>query len=573
MLYLYQDCNEALVKIKQAYRPGVVDLEEGRGAARYEAITLPEGVLADADADLLLAGTAEALLGRKRMLEDDPDASGSEDDIEDDDYDFDFGGSARQRAKKASRLSRGFDAAPDAIVLDEGDDDAYAFAGADGGVAGALGYGFGASAYGALGAYGDEPEALRALPEGDGALDEDRFPLAELEGAAVPGQVPGATPDTLRKGGAGADDHLALPDLDAPDAPAFEDDFGEPDMPDFDAGAELPELPSPGAPGAAAGAEGGADVAAPVVVELKERKAAQRKRRAAGELVIDRERTELSNKHIKAMNGHGERPAGAALAAGAGAAAQKRRRDEKGATAVGGWDADEPNAEWMLPSFLGATEGMAEGMYSKWRTVVDKGMHAADESAIAADEEARVGGGGDLAGAGEGEFGGDMPDFPAEEPDFGQMDGGDMPGLHDNAGGELDGGEFAPEEGGFAGASGDSPAETAAHGEWSQRTKAMLGYLTKEFEKASLADEGGRRRGSSGKGAAMVAHPNPRAPRLDLAPGVGMLAGGKSRKEGARAFFELLVLKSHGYIDVDQPEPYQAISVAPKAKLVEAAAH
>ena len=50
-----------------------------------------------------------------------------------------------------------------------------------------------------------------------------------------------------------------------------------------------------------------------------------------------------------------------------------------------------------------------------------------------------------------------------------------------------------------------------------------------------------------------------------------MLAGGKSRKEGARAFFELLVLKSHGYIDVDQPEPYQAISVAPKAKLVEAA--
>ncbi|MEO1312396.1 MAG: ABC transporter substrate-binding protein, partial [Pseudomonadota bacterium] len=41
-------------------------------------------------------------------------------------------------------------------------------------------------------------------------------------------------------------------------------------------------------------------------------------------------------------------------------------------------------AVWEAARYLVDYEGMAEGMYSKWRTVVDKGMHAADESAIAA---------------------------------------------------------------------------------------------------------------------------------------------------------------------------------------------
>lgn len=40
--YLLADCNEAFLKIKMAFRPGVVDLpEEGREAS-INAITLPE---------------------------------------------------------------------------------------------------------------------------------------------------------------------------------------------------------------------------------------------------------------------------------------------------------------------------------------------------------------------------------------------------------------------------------------------------------------------------------------------------------------------------------------------------
>ena len=40
--YLLADCNEAFVKIKMAFRPGVVDLAEENREAAVNAITLPE---------------------------------------------------------------------------------------------------------------------------------------------------------------------------------------------------------------------------------------------------------------------------------------------------------------------------------------------------------------------------------------------------------------------------------------------------------------------------------------------------------------------------------------------------
>ncbi|KZV63378.1 hypothetical protein PENSPDRAFT_616694 [Peniophora sp. CONT] len=49
--YLYDDCNEALLKIKMAFRPGVVDMTEDQLAANSNAITLQPGGL---DLDVLL---------------------------------------------------------------------------------------------------------------------------------------------------------------------------------------------------------------------------------------------------------------------------------------------------------------------------------------------------------------------------------------------------------------------------------------------------------------------------------------------------------------------------------------
>ncbi|KAI9001984.1 double-strand-break repair protein rad21, partial [Gaertneriomyces semiglobifer] len=42
--YLLEDCNEALVKIKMAFRPGVVDLPGDHAVANVNAITLADAI-------------------------------------------------------------------------------------------------------------------------------------------------------------------------------------------------------------------------------------------------------------------------------------------------------------------------------------------------------------------------------------------------------------------------------------------------------------------------------------------------------------------------------------------------
>ena len=49
--YLLADCNEAFVKIKMAFRPGMVDLPEDNREAAMNAITLPE-VFHDFDTEM-----------------------------------------------------------------------------------------------------------------------------------------------------------------------------------------------------------------------------------------------------------------------------------------------------------------------------------------------------------------------------------------------------------------------------------------------------------------------------------------------------------------------------------------
>ncbi|KAJ3210158.1 sister chromatid cohesion protein 1 [Dinochytrium kinnereticum] len=49
--YLLEDCNEALVKIKLAFRPGIVDMPQEQAIASYHSITLPDAI---SEFDILL---------------------------------------------------------------------------------------------------------------------------------------------------------------------------------------------------------------------------------------------------------------------------------------------------------------------------------------------------------------------------------------------------------------------------------------------------------------------------------------------------------------------------------------
>jgi hypothetical protein len=46
------------------------------------------------------------------------------------------------------------------------------------------------------------------------------------------------------------------------------------------------------------------------------------------------------------------------------------------------------------------------------------------------------------------------------------------------------------------------------------------------------------------------------------------VAKGKPRSEACRWFFELLVLKSRGYVELEQEEPYADIQIRPRPKLL-----
>ncbi|WCJ38920.1 sister chromatid cohesion 1 protein 4 [Euphorbia peplus] len=77
---------------------------------------------------------------------------------------------------------------------------------------------------------------------------------------------------------------------------------------------------------------------------------------------------------------------------------------------------------------------------------------------------------------------------------------------------------------------------------WSSRTRAVARYLQTLFDKEA---EHGRK---------ILSMEN--------------LLAGKTRKEASRMFFETLVLKTRDYIQVEQPKPFENISLKPRSKLI-----
>ena len=99
--------------------------------------------------------------------------------------------------------------------------------------------------------------------------------------------------------------------------------------------------------------------------------------------------------------------------------------------------------------------------------------------------------------------------------------------------------------------------EDAAPDGWSRRTHRVMNYLKGEFEKlgAAAAPKGGAR-GRRGQ-----------APRVVLRSGDVM--AGQDRRDAARIFFELLVLRTRGYVDIVQPEAYGNMELSARPQLLE----
>ncbi|KAF3507202.1 hypothetical protein F2Q69_00000682 [Brassica cretica] len=76
---------------------------------------------------------------------------------------------------------------------------------------------------------------------------------------------------------------------------------------------------------------------------------------------------------------------------------------------------------------------------------------------------------------------------------------------------------------------------------WSSRTRAVAKYLQRIFDKEA----------ENGKSVVVA----------------DKLLAGKTRKEASRMFFETLVLKTRDYIQVEQANPYESITIKPRPKL------
>ncbi|KAK9833545.1 hypothetical protein WJX81_003827 [Elliptochloris bilobata] len=95
-----------------------------------------------------------------------------------------------------------------------------------------------------------------------------------------------------------------------------------------------------------------------------------------------------------------------------------------------------------------------------------------------------------------------------------------------------------------------------AHSCFTERTRLVAAHLQESF--AGGAPGKKKRRLSAGGGA--------RVPTNSLS--FGEIARGQRRADACRWFFELLVLKSRAYVELEQAEPYADITIHPRPKLM-----
>eukprot|EP01051_Picozoa_sp_SAG22_P000537 SAG22_NODE_15_length_32914_cov_20.713546_11_plen_596_part_00 len=571
VFYLYNESNDALVKTRMAFRPGLVDLPADQQTAQYNSITLPESAVGD-DLDLPPIPTQMSL----------------EDNLDDATQDGDELEAARKDSWQPPNLS--FNARKQDITLDDEDGSLNQFGGpgledqellgsSGGGGGGGMnesdwflpggqGNGDGASLAnesggGGAGGGGDtegEIEAPRKDSEsGSAAFDFDgvTFDTYEDDGAAVKDQAARES-DAKRPDGADAEeDPLASASAPSPIEGVSENDitFDDANL-TMDSRASVQFSPVEEEPTAAA-------AAASRSVRLPKSKGKRRRVQfdEVTELTANVIKDQLKNttdivrqfqpapstrKELldREQTGTAEmlkRPFGASrlapqllkayedmvpefLVESDSAAEEEEEEEESSAKR------SRRSSQGSLAEGAGAAAAAADSTMSSFG---DDGLQGPDDSHSSIFD----------AGQADLDFGRNDDQAAAAMEDASQFDM-----SHGGEGEGNDGQQIFEEVGDTtaSGSTGEAALSSASASEragvesksgWSKRTVKMLHALSGQFEAAG-GDE---------------------AEPLDF---LEMLNTSSSRKTAAATFFELLVLKSANYIDVVQSNPFETIAIS-----------
>lgn len=522
--YLFADCSDALVKIKMAFRPGVVNLPEGSTTAPSAAITLAgfgtfDGEMEDLGGDDALdapvadpLGTNEwALVGNqaddKGVLMVGYDEIGGFGD--DDRFGGGYGDTSGDPAFAASRSRRG----RTSLSTDGGPDQWRAGGDTTADITGDVSFG--------------------------GGLDDGQFGGVEMGEFGGEGAGGARRESMLSMGG---DIDFGGADIDMGDGGFGNADFGSPDirLADGGGGAEITEADLQEDDDAAAGAGAGA----------RSKAAAKRKFHQVDSKVI------LSNETLREWLYNPE------FSTVAPYKSAKRRakdmKDEKDARRRRhlGWSGNEvlpPTTFGPRPDALKIIESLHTGKHGiPLLTEEEKAERDADLSGEQVPATP-----GYLNKTGDTQFNADMgyEDFGGQE--LGGYEDDFNPPVDDTG---IGGADEGVADGGF----GD--AEMDAGGEEGRLGLSVSGNSGKSaLEAEPLADSAG----PSGKW-------NTRTKRVLETLNSSLeekdsityreLAGKSSRHTVAGCFFELLVLKSWDVVDVDQAEPYDDIHISKNAE-------
>ncbi|KAL0026365.1 hypothetical protein WJX79_003149 [Trebouxia sp. C0005] len=513
--YLYSDCNEALVKIKQAFKAGDVDLPTEGIIAPMHAITLPDNFN---NLDFGLNGPSFTLemddedgpvtvsYGRREsfvLADDMSDFFGTQRSI--DEEQFEAGG---EELRRHFSMDGGLEpeklrAAPAAEAQRQGPDPLFS---GDSGV-------------------GDDMMSTGPPPDDDMLApppDDLMFGLEEGIPVAPPSE-PAAGPSPAQSDGL-----QALADLGNMSTPGGSIRAASPELQEEERAATKPPRPA-----------------------RQALKLSKKRRPACLDIASNKPNTELPKAEIMSLL---KDPSSLVQVRDSISTLQGNKQIQNSFHVASYSELAQENemaaAEAAEPeAALNGGDALDFGGPVDMAGVHDDRMDASAGAAQPGFSDQGFGAGGDMT-IGDDRYEGLSPAGPAEDAQDGMATA--TPPLTD--------GHSIPEEVGSQGTELKSVGGDAhTKDSFTSRTKMVLSSLQTNFEAAAEPGSVKKRRLSSNS-----SHGS--APQVSM----NALVEGKGRKDASRWFFEMLVLKTRNYVNLKQEEPYSDISISATSKLLTA---